>query len=199
MTWHVGMSQSDFLINNLICPTLLGTSKGQLGGSCWPSLTTNSRRQLDQKIMRVCISHTHLYPVKSLNHTSPSRTYKMCFWANMQVASTLWPNIKSQKISKRRFNLKWTKCSPRTTSNPVKTRQAPVIRQEEAQDSPAPGGWGRLAPWDGWPTTWSANQARGTHRLNQPRGGLALAPNGGSLRISCKNPMAPCYNYKGRG
>ena len=26
-----GMSQSDFLINNLICPTLLGTSKGQLG------------------------------------------------------------------------------------------------------------------------------------------------------------------------
>ena len=29
-----GMSQSDFLINNLICPTLLGTSKGQLGGSC---------------------------------------------------------------------------------------------------------------------------------------------------------------------
>ena len=168
----------------------------------WWMLTltnTNFRYQFDLKIIRVCISYTHHYPNKSLNHTSPSRKYKMYFWANMQVASTLWPNIKSQKISERWLNLKWTKCSPRTASNPVKTRQAQVIRQEEAQDSPAPCGWGRLAPWDGRPTTWSADQARGTHRLNQPLGGLALAPNGGSPRISCRNPMAPCCKYKGRG
>ena len=61
--------------------------------------TTISRRQLDQKIIRVCISYTHFYPIKSVNHTSPSRKCKLCFWANMQVASTLWPDIKSQKIS----------------------------------------------------------------------------------------------------
>ena len=38
-----------------------------------------SRRQLDQKIMRVYISYTHLYPIMSLNHTSPSRKCKLCF------------------------------------------------------------------------------------------------------------------------
>ena len=141
--WHEGMSQSDFLINNLICPTLLGTSKGQLGGSCWRSLTTIIRRQLDQKIMRVCISYMHLYPIKSLNHTLPSRKCKLCFWANMQVASTLWPDIKSQKILKHRFRLNWTKCSPRTEANPVNTRQALVFRQGQAQTSPTPGSWGR--------------------------------------------------------
>ena len=64
---------------------------------CWRSLTIISRCQLDQKIIRVCISYTHLYPNKSLNHILPSRKYKMCFWANMQVASTLWSGIKSQK------------------------------------------------------------------------------------------------------
>ena len=37
------------------------------------------QRQLDQKIMRVCISYTHLYPIKSLNHTLPSRKCKLCF------------------------------------------------------------------------------------------------------------------------
>ena len=92
------MCQSDFLINNLICPTLLRTSKGQLGGFCWRSLTIISRCQFDQKIMRVCISYTHLYSIKSLNHTLPSRKCKLCFWANMQVTSTLWPDIKSQKL-----------------------------------------------------------------------------------------------------
>src|SRR6185312_7387170 len=30
---------------------------------------TISKRQLDQKIMRVCISYTHPYPIKFLNHT----------------------------------------------------------------------------------------------------------------------------------
>ena len=98
------MSQSDFLINNLICPTLLGTSKGQLGGSCWRSLTTISRRQLDQKIMRVCISYMHPYPIKFLNHTLPFRICKLCFQANMQVTSTFWPDIKSQILSEHRFN-----------------------------------------------------------------------------------------------
>ena len=60
----------------------------------------------------------------------------------MQVASTLWLDIKSQKISKRRIRLKWTKCSTRTESKLVKASQSPVLRQKEAQDSPAPSSWG---------------------------------------------------------
>ena len=94
--------------------------------------------------MRVCISYMHLYPIKSRNHTSPSRKCKLCFWANMQVASTLWPDIKSQKISERWFKLNWTKCSPRTNPNPLKRSRTLVFRPKKAQTSPADkigGGW----------------------------------------------------------
>ena len=125
---------------------------------------TISRRQLDQKIMRVCISYMHLYPIKSLNHTSPSRKCKFCL-SYMQVASTLWPDIKSQKISEHRFRLNWTKCSPRTKANPVKTRQAPVFRQGQAQTSPTLGSWGWWAPPAGRPTRVVCRPARGPHRL----------------------------------
>ena len=74
----------------------------------------------------------------------------------MQVASTLWPDIKSQKISERRFRLIWIKCSPRTIPKSVKTRQAPAFRQVEAQDSPleedgADGGSGRSTDLPGRP------------------------------------------------
>ena len=99
---------------------------------CWHSLTTISRHQHVQKIMRVCISYTHLYPNKFLNHTLPSRICKTCFW-NMQVASTLWPDIKSQKISERRFRLKWTKCRPRTNPNEVNTGQPQHGSDKEAR------------------------------------------------------------------
>ena len=69
----------------------------------------------------------------------------------LQVTSTLWPDIKSQKISEYRFSLKWTKCSLRTNPNAVKTRQTPTFRQEEAQDSlPEEDG-------GGWPT-WQADR-----------------------------------------
>ena len=40
----------------------------------------------------------------------------------MQVASTLWHDIKSQKLSERRFRLRWTKSDARTQFK--KTRQA---------------------------------------------------------------------------
>ena len=46
---------------------------------CWRSLTIISRCQLDQKIIRVCISYTHLYPNKSLNHILPSRKIQDVF------------------------------------------------------------------------------------------------------------------------
>ena len=73
----------------------------------------------------------------------------------MQVASTLWPGIKSQKISERRFGLKWTKCSPRTNPNEVKTGQPQCGPDKEAQDSlpeEVGGGWwprqaDRPGPW----------------------------------------------------
>ena len=45
----------------------------------------------------------------------------------MQVASTLWPSRKSQKISKYQFRLKQTKCSPRTEAKQVKTAQPPAV------------------------------------------------------------------------
>ena len=85
----------------------------------------------------------------------------------MQVASIFWPDIKSQKISERRFRLKWTKCSPRTNPNEVKTGQPQRGSDKETQDSlpeEVRGGW--------WPEqadrpTRSADLARGPHRLKQ--------------------------------
>jgi len=188
------MSKSDFLINNLICPILLGTCKGQLGGSCWRSLTIIFRRQLDQKIMRVCISYTHLYPIKSLNHTSPSIKYKLCFWTNMQVASTLWPDRKSQKISERRFRLKWTKCSPKTNPNAVKTRQTPAFKQKETQDSLPEEDGGGWPYWQADRPTRSAELGRRPHLLNFAMCHLLT---GYSIRLCRFSPVAPCYKHKG--
>ena len=84
----------------------------------------------------------------------------------MQVASTLWPDIKSQKISERRFRLKWTKSDARTQFKRVKTGQPQCGPDKEAQDSlpeEVGGGW-----WPGQADrpTWSADLARGPHRLN---------------------------------
>ena len=90
-------------------------------GHCRCSLTTTSKCQLDQKIMRVCISYTHPYPIKFLNHTLPFRICKLCFQANMQVTSTLWPDIKSQKLAEHQFRLRWTKSNVRTQFKQVKT------------------------------------------------------------------------------
>ena len=142
-------------------------SKGQLGGSCWCSLTIISRRQLDQKIMRVCISCTHLYSIKSLNHTLPSRICKLCFWADMQVASTLWPNIKTQKISEYRFRLKWTKWSPKTEANLVGAGRASTLGQGETKTSPLQEVGGSWRSGQADRPTWSAGQASGPHHLNQ--------------------------------
>ena len=70
----------------------------------------------------------------------------------MQVASTLWSDIKSQKISKQRFRLKWTKCSPRAQFRQVKTGQLQRGSDKEVQDSLPQEVGGGLAPWDGRPT-----------------------------------------------
>ena len=39
----------------------------------------------------------------------------------MQVTSTLWPDIKAQKLSEHRFRLRWTKSDARTQFRQAKT------------------------------------------------------------------------------
>ena len=155
---------------------------------------TISRSQLNQKIMRVCISYTHPYPIKSLNHTSPFRKYKLYFGANMQVASTLWSDIKSQKISERRFRLKWTKCSPRTSPNKVKTGQPQCGSDKEAQDSlpeEVGGSWwlGQADRPTGRPT-WSVGPTTSTSACGASR----LVP-----YVGCEgsHPWLPAINTRG--
>ena len=112
----------------------------------------------------------------------------------MQVASTLWPDIKSQKLSEHRFRLRWKKSDARTQFKQVKTGQPQRGSDKEAQYSlPEEVG----CSW--WPEqahrpTWSADQARGPHRLNQ---GMWRFPIGPLRRLCWLHPMAPCYKYKG--
>ena len=139
--------------------------------------------------MRICISYTHPYPIKSLNHTLPFRKCKSYFGANMQVASTLWPDIKSQKISEHRFRLRWTKSDARTQFKQVNTGQPQRRSDKEAQDSPPEevgGGW-----WPGQTDrpTWSADLARGPHHLNQ---GTWRFPIGPLCWLCWLHPVAPC-------
>ena len=143
--------------------------------------------------MRVCISYTHPYPIKSLNHTLPFRICKLCFQANMQVTSTLWPDIKSQKLSEHRFRLRWTKSDARTQFKQVKTGQPQRGSDKEAQDSlpeEVGGGW-----WPGQADrpTWSADLARGPHLLNQPGVTSSLDANGGSASFT---PWLPAINTR---
>ena len=150
------MLKSTFYINGELIPSsCINTDKIMWyasGHNCWRSLTTISRRQLDQKIMRVCISYTHPYPIKFLNHTVPFRICKLCFQANMQVASTLWPDIKSQKLSEHRFRLRWTKSDARTQFKQVKTGQAQRGSDKRGPWQPTRRCWGRLLARAGRPT-----------------------------------------------
>ena len=144
--------------------------------------------------MRVCISYTHPYPIKSLNHTLPFRICKLCFQANMQITSTLWPDIKPQKLSEHRFRLRWTKSDARTQFKQVKTGQPQRGSDKEAQDSPPEEVGGSWWPEQADRPTWSADLARGLHRLNQ---GTWHFPIGPLRRLCWLHPMAPCYKYKG--
>ena len=63
----------------------------------------------------------------------------------MQVASTLWHDIKSQKILELQFRLKQTDCSPRNSSN--HSRRAGTTNMDQtrqlrtAQQKKVGGGW----------------------------------------------------------
>ena len=94
----------------------------------------------------------------------------------LQVSSTLWPHIKSQKLSEHRFRLRWTKSDARTQFKQVKAGQPQRGSDKEAQDSPPEevgGGW---YPGQADQTTWSADLARGLHHLNQGTWRLPIGP-----------------------
>ena len=114
----------------------------------------------------------------------------------MQVASTLWPDIKSQKISERRFRLKWIKCSPRTNPNEVKTGQPQRGSDKEAQYSLPEEVWGGWWPGQADRPTWSADLARGPHHLSQATCRLLVGPLG---RFGESYPVEPSYKYKWGG
>ena len=111
----------------------------------------------------------------------------------MQVASTLWPSRKTQKISEYRFRLKWTKCSPRTEAKQVRTGQPQRGSDKEAQTSPTPSSWGRLVARVDRPTYRSAAQAHGPHRLNFATWHLPVAPLG---RFGCYGRWLPPINTR---
>ena len=113
-----------------------------------------------------------VYPTKFLNHTLPFRICKLCFQANMQVTSTLWPNIKSQKLSEHRFRLRWTKSDARTQFKQVQIGQPHRGSDKEAQDSPpeevgAVGGLGRPTDLPGRPT-WPEGPTASTSQVSPP-------------------------------
>jgi len=144
--------------------------------------------------MRVCISYTHPYLIKSLNHTLPFRICKLCFQANMQVTSTLWPNIKSQKLSEHRFRLRWTKSDARTQFKQVKTGQPQRGSDKEAQNSPPEevgGGW-----WPGQANrpTWSAAWPVGPTTSTRARCASPLVPYVGCAGFT---PWLPAINTRG--
>ena len=116
----------------------------------------------------------------------------MYFRANLHVASTLLAKIKSQINSEYKFRLNWIKSSPRTKAKLLKTGYASTFGQEEAQDSPTPSSWGRLAPWGGWLT-----RPMDPTTSTLPHGASSLAPKGSSARIGCCSAVVTdiCLKY----
>jgi hypothetical protein len=144
--------------------------------------------------MRVCISYTHPYPIKSLNHTLPFRICKLSFQANMQVTSTLWHDIKSQKLSEHQFRLRWTKSDARTQFKQVKIGQPQRGSDKEAQDCPPEevgvvGGPGRPTDLPGR-LTWPMGPTAST----MARGASPLVPYVGCAGYT---PWLPGINTRG--
>ena len=84
----------------------------------------------------------------------------------MQVTSTLWPDIKSQKLLERRFRLRRTKSDARTQFRQAKTGQNQCGPDKEAHDSLLEEDGGGWRHWQADRTTRSADLARGPHRLS---------------------------------
>ena len=106
----------------------------------------------------------------------------------MQVTSTLWPDIKSQKLSERRFRLRWTKSDARTQFRQAKTGQNQRGPDKEAHDSLLEEDGGGWRHWQAGRPAWSADLAHGPHHLNQATCRLLVGPLG---RFGEFHPMAP--------
>ena len=144
--------------------------------------------------MRVCISYTHPYSIKSLNHTLPFRKCKLYFGANMQVASILWPDIKSQKLSEHRFRLRWTKSDARTQFRQAKTGQNQRGPDKEAQDSLFEEDGGGWCHWQADRPTGRPTWPVGPTASTRARGASPLVPYVG---CSGSHPWLPAINTKG--
>ena len=112
----------------------------------------------------------------------------------MQVTSTLWPDIKSQKLSEHRFRLGWTKSDARTQFGQVKIGQNQHGLDKEAQDNLLEEDGGGWRHWQGGRPTWSVDLARGPHRLSQATCRLLVGP---LCWFGESHPVALCYKYKG--
>ena len=115
----------------------------------------------------------------------------------LQVTSTLWPDIKSQKLSEHRFRLRWTKSDTRTQFKQVKTGQPQRGSDKEAQDSPPEevggGWWLRKADRPTWSATWPVGPTAST----RARGASPLVPYVGCASFT---PWLPAINTRrGRG
>ena len=146
--------------------------------------------------MRVCISYTHPYPIKSLNHTLPIRICKLCFQANMQVASTLWPDIKSKKLSETDSGSDGPKVMQEPNSN--KSRQPnPSVDQTKRPKTAyqkklgAVGGPGRPTDLPGR-STWPVGPTAST----RARGASPLVPYVGCAGFT---PWLPAINTRWEG
>ena len=111
----------------------------------------------------------------------------------MQVTSTLWPDIKSQKLSEHRFRLRWTKSDARTQFRRAKTGQNQRGPNKEAQDSLLEEDEG------GWPHR-QAGQPTG--RPTWPMGPIAssssrvASPLVAKVGCSGSHPWLPAINTK---
>ena len=176
-------------------------SKGQLRGSCWCSIKTIYKHQLDQKIMRACISYTHHYPNKCLNSLYPYNICKIGIRAKMQVTSMSWSKIKSSTNQSTRFRLNWIKRGTCTKANVFRTGPCTWIWDKGSQDSPLEevgGGWRH---WAAGRPPWLADQPMGPTASTLPRGYSSLAHNGSFGRLSCWRslccPWLPSINMSG--
>ena len=111
----------------------------------------------------------------------------------MQVTSTLWPDIKSHKLSEHRFRLRWTKSDARTQFRQAKTSQNQCGPDKEAQDSMLEEDGGGWPHWQADRPTRLADLDRGPHCLSQATCRLLVGPLG---RFGESYPVAPSYKYK---
>ena len=97
----------------------------------------------------------------------------------MQVTSTLWHDIKSQKLSERRFRLRWTKSDARTQFKRIKTGQ-PSVDQTKRPNTACQKKLGAVGG-PGRPTDLPGRPARpvGPTASTKARGAFLLAHNVG--------------------